>query len=300
MLPGFRFLFATVVLAVSVLVFGLGAAALLRAAHEEFASLPSWRLAQQPLLAPQFEMNAPTLAMMRIEAPAPKSIVEMTRPQAPYMNVVIPDAPRPRTPRQEALRLDAPRDVPEIKPVEAAAVPADAAPGDSNKTGQVETPPPPIAPAAETVASLNAQASTQSSVYAPASVEAPGEQPAPEVRPAETHTTETNGIESLEPETRQPDARPSAATASETEASEAPATESISSTVRSSKATAADTLPGSVVKKATRPSARSIARRRLAIARARAARERTRVLQQQGHNPDPFTQILGGPNARPG
>ena len=53
MLPGFRFLFATVVLAVSVLVFGLGAAALLRAAHEEFASLPSWRLAQPPPLAPQ-------------------------------------------------------------------------------------------------------------------------------------------------------------------------------------------------------------------------------------------------------
>ena len=53
MLPGFRFLFATVVLAVSVLVFGLGAAALLRAAHEDFVNLPSWRLAQQPVLAPQ-------------------------------------------------------------------------------------------------------------------------------------------------------------------------------------------------------------------------------------------------------
>ncbi len=78
MLPGFRFLFATVVLAVSVLVFGLGAAALLRAAHEEFASLPSWRLAQQPLLAPQFEMSAPTLAMLRIEAPTPKSMAETT------------------------------------------------------------------------------------------------------------------------------------------------------------------------------------------------------------------------------
>ena len=55
MLPGFRFLFATVVLAVSVLVFGLGAAALLRAAHEEFASLPSWRLAQQPLCLVQVD-----------------------------------------------------------------------------------------------------------------------------------------------------------------------------------------------------------------------------------------------------
>jgi hypothetical protein len=56
-----------------------------------------------------------------------------------------------------------------------------------------------------------------------------------------------------------------------------------------------------VVKKANRPSAHAIARRRLAIARARAARERSRVLlQQQGHNPDPFTQIFSGGNARPG
>ena len=41
MLPGFRFLFAAIVLSMSMMVFGLGAAALLRAAHEEFASNPS-------------------------------------------------------------------------------------------------------------------------------------------------------------------------------------------------------------------------------------------------------------------
>ena len=40
MLPGFRFLFTAIVLSMSVLIFGLGAAALLRAAHEEFANLP--------------------------------------------------------------------------------------------------------------------------------------------------------------------------------------------------------------------------------------------------------------------
>jgi hypothetical protein len=42
MLPGFRFLFSAIVLSFSILVFGLGAAALLRAAHEQFASRPSW------------------------------------------------------------------------------------------------------------------------------------------------------------------------------------------------------------------------------------------------------------------
>jgi len=51
MLPGFRFLFAAIVLSMSILVFGLGAAALLRAAHEEFASNPSWRGAPETIFA---------------------------------------------------------------------------------------------------------------------------------------------------------------------------------------------------------------------------------------------------------
>ncbi len=51
MLPGFRFLFAAIVLSMSVLVFGLGAAALLRAAHEQFASTPAWRAAPEPKFA---------------------------------------------------------------------------------------------------------------------------------------------------------------------------------------------------------------------------------------------------------
>ena len=55
MLPGFRFLLAAIVLSMSVLVFGLGAAALLRAAHEEFASSPTWRVAPEPKFAQQNE-----------------------------------------------------------------------------------------------------------------------------------------------------------------------------------------------------------------------------------------------------
>ena len=53
MLPGFRFLFAAIVLSMSILVFGLGAAALLRAAHEEFASMPSRRAPPEPVFAQQ-------------------------------------------------------------------------------------------------------------------------------------------------------------------------------------------------------------------------------------------------------
>ena len=67
MLPGFRFLFAAILLSTSILVFGLGAAALLRAAHEEFASTPSWRAAPEPKFAQRNEAAGPVLAMLRVE-----------------------------------------------------------------------------------------------------------------------------------------------------------------------------------------------------------------------------------------
>jgi hypothetical protein len=70
MLPGLRFLLAAILLAVSILVFGLGAAALLRAAHEEFASNPSWRSPRETRFAQIEETDRPTLAMLRIEPQA--------------------------------------------------------------------------------------------------------------------------------------------------------------------------------------------------------------------------------------
>jgi hypothetical protein len=69
MLPGFRFLFAATVLSVSLLIFGLGAAALLRAAHEEFASIPSRRAAPQTIFAQRSDAG-PALAMLRAEPAA--------------------------------------------------------------------------------------------------------------------------------------------------------------------------------------------------------------------------------------
>jgi hypothetical protein len=67
MLPGFRFLFAAIILSMSVLVFGLGAAAFLRAAHEQFASIPSRRAPPEPVFAQQGEPPMPTLALLRFE-----------------------------------------------------------------------------------------------------------------------------------------------------------------------------------------------------------------------------------------
>src|ERR1700681_2548548 len=69
MLPGFRFLFAAIVLSMSILVFGLGAAALLRAAHEQFANNPSWHAAPEAMFAQQSEATRPVLATLRIEPP---------------------------------------------------------------------------------------------------------------------------------------------------------------------------------------------------------------------------------------
>src|SRR5438309_2251672 len=72
MLPGFRFLFAAIVLSMSVLVFGLGAAALLRAAHEQFASIPSRRAPPEPVFAQHDEPPVPTLTLLRFEPPIPE------------------------------------------------------------------------------------------------------------------------------------------------------------------------------------------------------------------------------------
>lgn len=69
MLPGFRFLVAAIVLSTSVLVFGLGAAALLRATHEQFSSIPSWRGPPETIFAQKNDAAAPTLALLRVVEP---------------------------------------------------------------------------------------------------------------------------------------------------------------------------------------------------------------------------------------
>jgi hypothetical protein len=74
MLPGFRFLFAAIILSTSVLVFGLGATAIMRAAHERFEASGSWRPAPEAPVAQQNEMTV--LAMLRVDPPvaAPKVV----------------------------------------------------------------------------------------------------------------------------------------------------------------------------------------------------------------------------------
>jgi hypothetical protein len=81
MLPGLRFLFAAIVLSISILVFGLGAAALLRAAHEEFASIPSRRAPPETMFAQHGDAR-PALAMLRVDA-SPASDENILSSQTP-------------------------------------------------------------------------------------------------------------------------------------------------------------------------------------------------------------------------
>jgi hypothetical protein len=115
MLPGFRFLLAAIVLSLSILVFGLGAAALLRAAHEEFASIPSRRAPPEPVFAQQNE--APTLALLRVEPPVAEKAPDT------MAAVAVPEAVTPSEQARDATPA-APEKLTALKPDDS--VPADA------------------------------------------------------------------------------------------------------------------------------------------------------------------------------
>lgn len=87
MLPGFRFLLAAIVLSTSILVFGLGAAALLRATHEQYVSTSSWRNGpQEQVFAQASEPTQPVLAALRAEPEAAEPVPSL-RDQMPTIGL---------------------------------------------------------------------------------------------------------------------------------------------------------------------------------------------------------------------
>ncbi|WP_420966405.1 hypothetical protein [Bradyrhizobium sp. B120] len=159
MLPGLRFLFAAIVLATSLLVFGLGAAALFRAAHEEFASIPARRAPPEPQFAQQPEAP-PVLAMMRVEpSAADKAVADNPAPSTPSE----PVASEPAAPAEAA---------PPAEPAKVAAVKTDdPSPAPPKLEAQtVETPAP--AQSAEVAPQPPAADSSPASQPAPVSTEA--------------------------------------------------------------------------------------------------------------------------------
>lgn len=132
MLPGFRFLLAAILLSASILVFGLGAASLLRASHEQYVSNPSWRNGpQEQVFAQTPEPAQPVLAALRVEpvAPAANEPTPAVPEQVPSIGL---PAVETRPEQMAAVTLEAkarPEPQPEPEPeVAAIAPPAETAP----------------------------------------------------------------------------------------------------------------------------------------------------------------------------
>jgi hypothetical protein len=135
MLPGFRFLFTAIVLSMSVLVFGLGAAALLRAAHEEFANHPSRRATPEPMFARLNDGPPPTLALLRVDPPVAEKPAENV--PAAAVPVTAPDIPAPAGQTEDAGPAE-PEKLAMLKPAEPTQVEA-AKPEDPAKEASAET-----------------------------------------------------------------------------------------------------------------------------------------------------------------
>ena len=139
MLPGFRFLFAAILLSTSVLVFALGAAALLRATHEQFVSNPPWRNGpQEQVFAQVNEPAPPVLAALRAEPvatePAPSlrdriPTIGLPASDADETAAVTPDIPaQPEAPEAAVRSSETPDGAPSEPEAEAAiSPPADVA-----------------------------------------------------------------------------------------------------------------------------------------------------------------------------
>jgi hypothetical protein len=171
MLPGFRFLFAAIVLSLSVLVFGLGAAALLRAAHEEFASIPSWHAPPEPVFAQPGDTTRPVLAMMRVDAPG----VEKPSVAGKPLDNTPAEGPSPPAEPEKiaALKMEEPSPPEIAKPELPAAEPA---PPGAETPVQAETA---AASAEETKVAATEQATPPANDAAPAAAEPVGIQASP-------------------------------------------------------------------------------------------------------------------------
>jgi hypothetical protein len=179
MLPGFRFLFTAIVLSMSVLVFGLGAAALLRAAHEEFANLPSRRvLSEPPPFTRQYNDPPPTLALLRVDPPVvekpAENVVPATVPEA------APDVPAPagQTPDTRPAEPEKLAALTSVEPMQTEA----AKPEEPAKEATAETPAAPAPAAAATeapVANAEVKIAAIAATPEPAAATPPATSPEP-------------------------------------------------------------------------------------------------------------------------
>jgi len=95
MLPGFRFVLAAILLSLSILVFGLGAAALLRSAHQQFASIPARQPPPEQIFVQQSDVPL-TLALLRVDlAPQDSAPAQISAPIAAPTELASPESAPP-------------------------------------------------------------------------------------------------------------------------------------------------------------------------------------------------------------
>ncbi|QQO32809.1 hypothetical protein JJC00_30310 [Bradyrhizobium diazoefficiens] len=169
MLPGFRFLLAAILLSASILVFGLGAASLLRASHEQYVSNPSWRNGpQEQVFAQAPEPAQPVLAALRVEpvAPATNEPTSAVPEQVPSIGLpAVETGPE----QMAAVTLEAkaqsePQPEPEVAAIAppATAPPATEAPAPEPAKSEAAAPAP-----TDTLTAADAAASTATTTPAP-------------------------------------------------------------------------------------------------------------------------------------
>lgn len=304
MLPGFRFLFSAIVLSMSILIFGLGAAALLRAAHEEFASNPSWRSAPATMFAQPSEASSPMLALLRLDPPSAEqaapddaATTAASVTPAPTEETVPADSGPAEAERATALR---PEDA-ALKPEEQAA-PAEAAKPEiavSEPVAPRNEPAPAQADASEAVAETKiaavepepaapaAPASNPSAATAtePTTINELLGEPAPEIKPAQTNVAaRSNPSASVETPRHPKTASPK--TAANTKMASAKHDADVEAKEKEKE------------KEKKRLQALRARRHRIAVARARLARQQAEQLQPA--NPfAPFVQPPYQPAVQP-
>jgi hypothetical protein len=171
MLPGFRFLFAAIMLSMSLLIFGLGAASLLRAAHESFASNSSWRGAPEVTFAQRNDAMAPVLATLSVEP-----VAEKANDTAKAVAAPVEPAPTPA----ESVSHD---QVAVLNPVETP--PAETAKPDVEPAQMVLSETPPAPAAAPAIAEAATSGETKTAAITASEVSSDSREPAvPQSEPA--------------------------------------------------------------------------------------------------------------------
>ena len=173
MLPGFSFLFAATMLSMSLLIFGLGAAALLRAAHESFASNASWRAAPEVPFAQRPETTMPVLAALRVEPNSFDKANEQTAVAPAPADQLMPaiEPARNGAARNDQVAALQPAETPPLEPAKPAEQPTPVSIPENPPATDVVSPPAAAAPA-EPVAAADDRKLTVATLEAtPAKIE---------------------------------------------------------------------------------------------------------------------------------